>query len=197
MKTESAFKIVGGGAVKDRQAMDFYPTPPDVTRALLDYFEELRGLNILEPACGDGAMSKVLLEYGNYVTSSDLRESGYGTPNVNFLEGYKDQRFDAIITNPPFNVAEDFIKQSLTVAPFVAMVLKSQYWHAKTRQPLFANQTPAYVMPLTWRPDFLGGGASLMDVIWTVWIHGDYTTKYIPLQRPGKANQPDLFQQAS
>lgn len=180
----TAFKIIGGGKKEDRQTLDFYPTPADVTIALMDYFKFKPDCRILEPACGDGSMSKVLESYGYRVTSSDLRDSGYGTPDVDFMGSYGDAKFNAVITNPPFNVAEKFITHSLTIAPFVAMVLKSQYWHAKKRQDLFHNHPPSYVMPLTWRPDFLGGGASMMDVIWTVWIKGDTLTKYVPLQRP-------------
>jgi hypothetical protein len=51
------------------------------------------------------------------------------------------------------------------------MLLKSQYWHAAKRHQLFNTHTPAYILPLTWRPDFMfgeRGGAPTMDVLWTV-----------------------------
>lgn len=38
--------------------------------------------------------------------------------------------------------------------PF-AMLLKAQYWHAAKRAQLFCEVPPSYVLPLTWRPDFL------------------------------------------
>jgi len=43
-----------------RAAFEFYPTPPEATRALLSV-ESFEG-DIWEPACGDGAISKVLIE---------------------------------------------------------------------------------------------------------------------------------------
>ena len=55
---------------------DFYPTPPEAIRALLSV-ETFEG-SIWEPACGDGAISKVLLEAGHEVVSTDLIDRGYG-----------------------------------------------------------------------------------------------------------------------
>jgi len=54
----------------NRQKDDFYPTPPEGTRALLSV-ERFDG-SIWEPACGDGAISRVLIEAGYEVVSSDL-----------------------------------------------------------------------------------------------------------------------------
>lgn len=75
------------------------------------------------------------------------------------------------ITNPPFALAAEIIahllgKLDLT---YLAMVLKSQYWHAESRTALFETFPPARIYALNWRPDFLGGRAPTMDCIWTVW----------------------------
>lgn len=56
---------------------DFYPTPPEAVRALLSV-ETFTG-SIWEPACGDGAISKVLIEAGFEVVSTDLIDRGFGT----------------------------------------------------------------------------------------------------------------------
>ena len=129
-------------------------------------------------------MANVLAGYGHDVFASDLRETGYGCGGVDFLETKRDCA--AIITNPPFNISEDFIRHAIPQARLVAMVLKSQYWHAKKRAALFGEFPPAYVLPLTWRPDFMGGergGAPTMEVHWTVWIDGNTDTKYRLLGR--------------
>jgi hypothetical protein len=182
--------IIGGNPSVERREMDFYPTPAECTLALLPYIPETVK-SIWEPACGDGAMAKVLIEKGYQVYSTDLRDdSGYGIGGVDFLDAEKDTHLvDAIITNPPFNVSEDFIKVALGKTPVVAMLLKSQYWHAKTRYKLFTEHTPAYILPLTWRPNFFGTeatGSSMLDMQWSVWIHGENSAKYIPLQKPLK-----------
>lgn len=188
--------IIGGNPSTERRELDFYPTPAECTLALLPYIPETVK-SIWEPACGDGAMAKVFVEKGYQVYSTDLRgNSGYGIGNVDFLDKtVAKYMVDAIITNPPFNVSEDFIKMALSKAPVVGMLLKSQYWHAKTRYKLFTDHTPAYILPLTWRPNFFGTearGSSMLDMAWTVWIDGDNSAKYIPLCKPQK-NQTSLF----
>lgn len=185
--------LANGGAKEKRRELDFYPTPPEVTLALLDFLK-LPASTVLEPACGDGAMAKVLAAAGHNVIATDLRDTGYGRGGVDYLAAPPAQ-CDAIITNPPFNVSEEFIRKAITEAPMVAMVLKSQYWHAKKRVELFEQHPPAWVLPLTWRPDFLFDqrkdgerSAPTMDCIWTVWVRGETATRYHPLIKP---SQPD------
>ncbi|GAB7057372.1 hypothetical protein JCM16163A_41210 [Paenibacillus sp. YK5] len=93
----------------------------------------------------------------------------------------------AIITNPPFNLSADFILKAIGEADVVAMVLKSQYWHASKRTKLFQQYPPAYVLALNWRPDFLNkerGGSPTMECLWTVWIRGQEDTRYRILAKP-------------
>lgn len=172
--------------------MDFYPTPPDVTHALLDHLEKhlliAKGAWIWEPACGDGAMSEVLIERGYSVISTDIRNTGYAQMVYDFTD---DISFDVatnwIITNPPFNVYEAFIRRCLNDRfnrPF-ALLLKSQYWHSQRRNGLFYERKPMFICPLSWRPQFEGKGkSSLMDFIWTIWGATDGDARYIPLKRP-------------
>jgi type I restriction-modification system DNA methylase subunit len=184
--------LANGGDQTKRRELDFYPTPPEVTHALMKFLFNSGYINeetrMHEPACGTGAMSKVLEKYTKNVYSSDLNETGFGEGGIDFLTS--DYKCDAIITNPPFNISDKFITHSLKKAPIVAMVLKSQYWHAKKRIALFNTNPPAFVLPLTWRPDFLfdqrengAKGAPTMEVHWTVWIKGDENTKYRILQK--------------
>lgn len=203
--------LANSGKKENRRELDFYPTPPDVTHALIDFLQLPSG-TIWEPACGDGSMAVALRQRGHTVIATDLRETGYGEGGVDFLTADR-RACDAIVTNPPFFISEEFIRRSLGFAPIVAMVLKSQYWHAKKRQDLFAEHPPAWVLPLTWRPDFLFDqreigdrkGAPTMECIWTVWIAGETDAKYRPLSRPlprvaaapkpetGSALQSELF----
>ena len=171
--------LINGPGKDKRRELDFYPTPPEVTHALMRFLEGETLGTIWEPACGDGAMSDVLKQYCPDVRSSDIRETGYGEGGVDFLDAL--WKADAIITNPPFNKSQAFIEHALTLAPIVAMLVKSQYWHAKKRCGLFLKHPPAFVLPLTWRPDFMNGsrgGAPTMEVQWTVWIKGRHDTRY-------------------
>lgn len=183
-------KALAASSHADRPASDFYPTPPEVTRALLDFIMPTNK-GIWECACGQGHISKVLEEDGYQVTSTDLFDTGYGKPGVDFLTSEMPAGCNFIITNPPFNLAEQFIRRAASL-PLIgfALLLKSQYWHAAKRASLFEEHRPAYVLPLTWRPDFLfggRGGAPTMDCIWTVWLLGSGRCEYIPLRKPTHA----------
>lgn len=181
--------IVGGGDTDNRSPMDFYGTPAEATQALVDFLKStypaIKIKTIWEPCCGEGHMSKVLIKNDYDVYSSDVRSTGYGTPHTDFLtSAYK--KVDAIITNPPFNDAHRMILKAVAEANVVCMLLKSQYWHASGRYKLFKAHTPAYVCPLTWRPDFTKGGqgAPVMDVSWNIWVSGSVQCQYIPFLKP-------------
>lgn len=184
---------LANGGNKNRRELDYYPTPPDVTMALLKFLKgnSINFNTIWEPACGEGHMSMVMENEGYDVVSTDLRQTLYCAGGVDFLTT-DNKNCDAIITNPPFNISEQFILKGLECAPVVAMLLKSQYWHAKKRYKLFSDTKPKWVLPLTWRPDFLfdqresgNRAAPTMECLWTVWISGNTgPCEYIPLQKP-------------
>jgi hypothetical protein len=175
-------KIIGGNPAKGRKENDFYPTPPEVTIALINFLQINNILapnsSIWEPACGNNAMVNVLEQYGYNVHATDI------ITGDDYLTTQPNQTFDAIITNPPFNLADAFITKAVEETDVVAMVLKGSYWHAKKRYDIFSTFPPAWVLPLTWRPDFGGGGCPTMEVIWSVWIQGRTETRYMPLVKP-------------
>ena len=55
---------------------------------------------IWEPACGDGAMSRILEAAGHTVISTDLVDRGYGRGGHDFLADHETMA-DHIVTNPP------------------------------------------------------------------------------------------------
>lgn len=139
---------------------------------------------VWEPACGDGAISKVLSSHGYTVLSTDLVDRGHGIGGIDFLATDKRQA-NCIITNPPFKLAAKFIEHAFDIGVVeMALVLKATYWHAATRLPLFQKHPPSIVMPMTWRPDFLNKGAPTMDCMWRVWdLNGQGTTRYVPITK--------------
>lgn len=185
--------ILANRSTPDRNKTDFYPTPPDVTVALLDFLESRgllrpRGTTIWEPACGSGEMVRAMIDRGYNVYYSDLYPVPADMKSVDFL-ATKTSPGSWIITNPPFSQADAFIQHALELQTPCAFLLKSQFWHAQKRLDNFRLYPPAYVLPLTWRPDFLWGaksGSPTMEVLWTVWHGRPATTQYIPLERPGK-----------
>lgn len=180
--------LAGGAKTAKRQENDFYPTPADCVTALLVAEAEPLTLHrtIWEPACGDGAICHVLHQHGFTTVATDLIDRGHGKGGKNFLTEVEILA-PAIITNPPFCLAEEFVRHALDLgAEYVAMLLKSTWFHASSRYPLFLKHQPTAVYPLTWRPDFLGQGAPTMEACWFVWdkSRAQKICKYCPLPRP-------------
>jgi len=183
---------------EDRRENDFYGTPWEATEALMLAEEPwLRHFNeVDEPACGDGAMAEVIRGHGKTVYASDLVYRGYGKGDSDFLRFDRSFRGGAMITNPPFNMAEDFIKHAHRLEyAYIAMILKANYWHAQTRIPLFREYKPVRIRPYGWRIDFTGGGSNHFDCIAVIWMpRTSKTTEYCdPMMRPKFLSQPSLF----
>jgi hypothetical protein len=115
-----------------RVALDAYATPPWVTEYLLPHIPD-RITSVWEPAAGTGQMVGVLASRFT-VEATDI-DCGR-----DFLAESKSD-CAAIITNPPYTLAQEFIEHALDLTRphdgFVAMLLRCDYDHAKTRQHLF------------------------------------------------------------
>lgn len=173
MDSLQASRIAGSNSAIGRRKSDFYPTPPEVVTALLDFLQLPKDTAIWECAAGEGDMVGTIRACGYDNTYGTDISDGFDflSPDIfkKFLSG-----FDWIITNPPFALAEDFIRRAASTGKPFAFLLKSQYWHAKGRMGLFEEFPPSYILPLTWRPNFFfkdgRGGSPLMDVMWCVWL---------------------------
>ena len=102
--------ILSNRSAVDRNKTDFYATPSEVTVALLDFLES-KGLIdprdlIWEPAYGNGAMMRVMLDRGYAVLGTDLYPQLPGIEGVDFLQT-QTPCCDWIITNPPFSKATE------------------------------------------------------------------------------------------
>ena len=102
----------GEHRVTSRKSPDWWITPREATEALCER-EIFRG-TIWEPACGDGAISKVLKSQGYAVRSSDLHRYGYGRSEVDFLRTrVLPAGVECIVTNPPFHSWTKFAQHAL------------------------------------------------------------------------------------
>lgn len=123
----------------DLGGADFFPTPKWATHALIEN-EKFHG-EIWECACGNGAMSEVLKLTGQEVSSSDLYDRGYGKPGIDFLAHPKVA--DNIVTNPPYNSAEGFVKAGLTKSrKKFALLLRLAFLEGANRQKTIFSSTP-------------------------------------------------------
>lgn len=187
-KTLAGTNLAGMSTTRERVDNDFYATPLNAIKAILNEVK-LDG-SILEPAAGQGHISKVLREYYPYseIVSTDLvqREERFGIPiqgGVDFLTYEFNRKFDNIITNPPFNLAQEFIERALKLSnDKVVMFAKIQLLEGSKRREMFDNTPLKYVYVFTKRVNPLRNGeeldekgkpwSSTMCFAWFVWEHG-------------------------
>lgn len=105
---------------EQRAAGDFYTTDPAAVEALLrSGCVATRYNTVWEPACGNGRISEVLNKYFDTVVSTDLYDRDYGTSGIDFLETKSmPDRCDIIITNPPYSLADEFVKHAMDILPY-------------------------------------------------------------------------------
>ena len=119
----------------ERRQLDLYETPVWVTRALVPHLPAIVGA-VWEPAAGSGQMVAALQGAGFVVDGTDIA-SGRDFLDCASVE------CGAIITNPPYTAAQQFIERALKLMTpskgVVAMLLRTDFDHAKTRQHLFAE----------------------------------------------------------
>jgi hypothetical protein len=165
-----------------RQEADNYATPAWVTRALIPHIPP-RIKTIWEPAAGEGAMANVLRDVGFVTIATDLRP-GNGMPtakgSVDFLNESSVFHAPGIVTNPPFHLAQEFIERALELTRrehgFVAMLLRADFDHAKSRRFLFDDDWFAKRLVLTrrivWFVDPLTGKPKASPSVnhsWWIW----------------------------
>lgn len=156
----------------DLDGPDYFPTPAWATHALIDN-EVFKG-EIWESACGNGAMSSVLETTGCKVSSSDLFDRGFGESGIDFLNS--NRTADNIVTNPPFNCAEGFVKSGVKNSKQkFALLLRLAFLEGANRaNTIFSICPPSRVWVFSERITFYPAGAvqagsGTTAYAWFVW----------------------------
>ncbi|MGN6209559.1 hypothetical protein [Asticcacaulis sp.] len=172
----------------DLDGPDFFPTPTWATEALID--NELLAGEIWEPACGNGAMSKVLEKTSNSVVSTDLYDRGFGESGIDFL--LQSRKSQNIITNPPYNSAEGFVKTGLKLAEKkFALLLRLAFLEGANRnKTIFAHSPPSRVWVFSERITFYPAGVEKQGsgttaYAWFVWDKSAQSGTELKWFKPG------------
>ncbi len=182
--TNGARSIMGSRHEPD-DSLDYFPTPPWATRALmLHVITELPKPHLIlnafqawEPACGEGHIADVLKEFGDDILATDIHEYGYGT-QLDFLGAAFAHSYDWIITNPPFNEkAEAFVLRAIDHARVgVAMFFRLQWLESVGRyERIFQPNPPAIIAQFAERVNLCKGrwdpdGTTATAYLWIVWL---------------------------
>jgi hypothetical protein len=117
-----------------RIPLDLYETPSWCVDALIPHLPRFTG-RVLEPACGSGKMVRALRLHNFDVIGSDIAQG------EDFLQQEPATDIRAVISNPPYDLAQEFIEHALSfdTVRIVAMLLRIDFDSAATRRHLFAD----------------------------------------------------------
>jgi hypothetical protein len=187
-ETINGARSVMGSRVEPDDSLDFFPTPPWSTRALMEIVYPkvcgfphagfTSGLSVWEPACGEGHMSEVLKEYFGEVWATDIHQYAADVIVHDFIAEQTISIPDWIITNPPFgDNTIPFILRAVELARVgVAMFLRLQILETIERyEKIFKPHPPTLIAFFAERVNLCKGrwdpnGGTATAYCWLVWM---------------------------
>jgi hypothetical protein len=184
---------------------DLYETPTEAIYALLQA-ENLPRV-IWEPSCGPGAIARVLRASGRQVIATDLVD--YGSPDQDFarrdflLEREVPPGVQAIVTNPPFKLANEFVEHALKLCPRVVMFLRLLFIESDRRSHIldcgrlarilvFANRVPRMHRD-GWKGPEATTAIAYAWFVWDARHRGDTTIRRIRWSGSRNAPKPRCY----
>jgi len=200
-----AARAIMASRVEPPDSLDFFPTPPWVTRALV---HEVIGrprpgeaLSVWEPAAGEGHMAEVLRESFARVHASDIFDYGRGYAVGSFAGGAPNRaecpfKPDWIITNPPFaELGAAFAERAnLEARVGVALFLQLRWAESVERWKLFQRWRPTTIAIFAERCALVRGrwdpnASSAAAYAWFVWRKPVGTRTLFEWIAPGAAKR--------
>ena len=158
---------------KVRSKFDHYDSPRHVIMSLLN--NHVIKYPVLEPCAGYGSIANIL-KLNGHVATNDIDPDMMCDTNSNFLTLDLNDEYHTIISNPPFNMAEEIITKSiqdLRVGDEIIMLLKLDFLGTQKRHPFWKTHPAKHIYVLSHRPRFLRSG-DRCEYGWFVWVIGWY-----------------------
>ena len=116
----------------------FYPTPEHIVENIVKRHSPSKFASVLEPSIGDGALLKALNTLGKKITCVDINSKRLSAVDLlqnsqefklihsDFLNvNFKEEKFDLILCNPPFDGKKQYIFANKTLPIEAAFLKKS------------------------------------------------------------------------
>lgn len=128
--------------------LGWFATPPWGTRSGAELLKKIdpEAKIIMDPAAGDGIMAECLREYFPNVIAGDIEPQKPGIEKRDFLsyEQHPDYEIlDWVFTNPPFHLAEEFVRIGMMIAQRgVAVLCRMSILGGRDRFPMLFGGKP-------------------------------------------------------
>lgn len=173
---------------RDKHISDYYVTPINKINEFLGAFQKYenifsKDIMILDPCAGGDIINEMsyptalnIFNKNLKIDTLDIREDSRAKIKGDFLELDAKNKYDVIITNPPFNISLDIINKALDDVKeggFVIMLLRLNYFGGKVRKSLWENNMPKYCFVHNRRISFLDNGKTdSIEYCHMVWQKG-------------------------
>ncbi len=148
------------GAIRNER--DFYPTPLESFTPLLPFIKGAKA--VWEPASGDGRLVKAMQDFGIDAWGSDLCPQRKEDAQADFflMDWFSvfemGKWADCIVTNPPFNIAQDFATHALKQVSEVFMLQRINWLGSQKRKAWWQEHQASALFVLSKRPSFTDAG---------------------------------------
>lgn len=169
-----------------RHPKDYYVTPVEEINIFLHYFdrdiEPLFAKHVLDPSAGGDKNTPMsypcaLSRYSCNICTIDIREDSPADIKTDYLTYNPDWQPDIIITNPPFNLIQEFILKSLELVEddgYVIMLTRLNYFGSLKRRKFWKQNMPKYCYVHSKRMSFTPDGKTdSIEYCHLVWKKGE------------------------
>jgi hypothetical protein len=162
-------------------SLDAYWTPPEATKALMAI--ERLPKAIADPCCGTGAILDVLTNARHSTFGADIVDYGWPYTVIrDYLAEPVMMNDTGIVTNPPFRLAEAFIRKAIADdCKFHAWLMRTNFLESVARLKLWRDHPPSRIwissrrLPMMHRFGWEGPRASSnVSYAWFVWDNRDW-----------------------
>lgn len=174
----------------DRHKSDYYVTPQKDIEEFMFYFQyvvlnkdtaSMQKLDWLDPCCGgdDNNEASYISVINRFfeptkICGIDIREDSKADVIMDYLECEKENMsdHDIIISNPPFYLAEEFVRKSLELVKssgYVVMLLRLNFFGSRKRKEFFEEHMPKYCFIHHKRISFTDGATDSIEYAHFVW----------------------------
>ncbi len=156
------------GAVRSKN--DFYETPQDCILNFLKHHPLDPNAVILDPCVGTGAFPKAIrmAGYTNQIDTIEIDSNSKVIPETSnhyckdFLQFESPYEYDVIFSNPPYSLAEEFIRKAFTLVNNekfeIIFLLRLNFLESKKRHDFWQEYMVNDLYILSNRPSFTGQG---------------------------------------